>query len=177
MLHQAFLAEALENAAKLHEWNGTAAMAEFYRQKKEEIRAAVNEVFWNESEGCYLQFLPEEKQQRYELVQAAAAVAGLAEGERKERILDYLIDNPGIKRCSWYTMLYLVKALKSGAPRHRKALQKIIYDRYGFFAFNGATSPVTGFHHSAAPSARKVTLPENACCFIGVTKYQSAPSA
>ena len=139
-LHQAFLAEALENAAQLHEWIGNQEAANAYRKKKQLLSDAANRLFWNETDGCYLQFLPEEMQMRYELVQSAAIVSGIAQGERKLRAMQYLTGNPEIKQCSWYSMLYLAKALNSGDTKYKNALRKILHDRYDFFAFNGATS-------------------------------------
>ena len=140
MLHQAFLAEALECAAKLHEINHSFDKAEMYRNVKKEISAAVNRYFWSEKDGCYLEFVAEEKQELYELVQVAGITAGFADDEKKKKILHSLVVPGKYKQCSWYSMVYLAKAFMQGSLEDQNRLKEIIRNRYGFFAFNGATA-------------------------------------
>ena len=114
-------AGALKSAAYMVERTGRKDTAEEYRARADAILSRVEELCWCEEKGMYREGPEVEEYSQH--AQAWAVLAGLAEGEKAERILRNALEGADVRQCSYVYSYYLFRALeKAGLYRYTEAL-------------------------------------------------------
>ena len=106
------------------------------------IREKADAMFWQEEKGCYATYMTDGKLSHgSEYTQVVAAYAGIAAGERRERVLRLLTspDN-GLVGLSLSNYLYKYDVLLAEGERFRDYVREEIEKVWGDMLFAGATT-------------------------------------
>jgi hypothetical protein len=103
---------ALDTAARLHVEAGEPADAERWRPLAEQLRLAVREAAWSESEGLFLEGPGRLGDGLSQHSQALAILADVATPTQVRRILERLTGDPTLYRMKFMQSYYLARALE-----------------------------------------------------------------
>ena len=124
-LYNAYLLEALQNAARLHAWNGDLEASRSYAGHAKQLADAINHWFWDSAARCYAEFIPSERttQRYYEHLQVLLLYLGVPVPEQKSGVLDRILSGT-LEPCTYSSLLYYVRALMRETPEIRTLVEQ-----------------------------------------------------
>ncbi len=109
-------------------------------QTMSEIKAAVNDIFWDEKKGVYANYLHQGELQEYsELMQAMAIYSGIA-GEHTESLCEVLAGENNLAKVTLSYLVYKYDALLAQGEKYKDLVFEEINAKWGRMLFSGATS-------------------------------------
>ena len=133
-LYNLYLANMLDAMSKAERYCGDSAIADVWQNDAETIRRKVDEIFYDENDGCYATFWHDGKllPDRHEHTQVLMLQANAVPEEKKARLLDNVMGGVEMVPVTLSVMPYLFQAflLYDNGQKARQYLRRKLEENY-----------------------------------------------